>query len=154
MRTVNNKVLLVLFVLISTSVSSACSYTSEKAVLNGDVVNMHGPVYNYPVFESFLESVEMKEAATVRIANYTLEGDPTLYNLSFDGSSLDLEIDRSKNKNTGNEPAKTNMTCSDLVEEDGQQLFVYTLKGCNSPIESFTILNVAKEHVDEHDHEH
>ena len=63
--------------------SSACSYDSEKAVLNGDVVNMHGPVYNYPVFESFLESMEMKEAATVRIANYTLEGDPTLYNLSF-----------------------------------------------------------------------
>ncbi len=78
-----NKVYLLLLVLISIVLSSACSYDSEKAVLNGDVVNMHGPVYNYPVFESFLESMEMKEAATVRIANYTLEGDPTLYNLSF-----------------------------------------------------------------------
>ena len=112
---------------------------------------MHGPVYNYPVFESFLGSIEMKEAATVRIANYTLEGDPTLYNLVFDGSSIELEIDRSKNKNRGQLfPRKTNMTCTDLVEEEGQQLFVYTLTGCDSSVDSFTLLNVAKEHVAEH----
>ena len=146
-----NKILLSLLVLLSMIICSACSYNSEKAVLNGDVVNMHGPVYNYPVFESFLENVKKKEAAVVRIANYTLEGDPTLYNLAFEGSSIDLEIDRSKNKNRENDPAKVNMTCTDLVAEEGQQLFVYTLKGCDSPTESFTILSVAKEQ-DDHDH--
>ena len=67
------------------TVSSACSYTSEKAVLNGDVVNMHGPIYNYPVFESFLESMEMKEAAAVRIANYTLEGESNIIQSFFPG---------------------------------------------------------------------
>ena len=134
------------------TVSSACSYNSEKAVLNGDVVNMHGPIYNYPVFESFLESMEVKKAAAVRIANYTLEGDPTLYNLSFQGTKIVLEIDRSKNKNRGNDSVKTNMTCTDLVAVEGQQLFVYTLKGCDSTVESFTVLSVAKEHVDEHTH--
>jgi hypothetical protein len=147
-----NKMFLYLLVLLAMTVSSACSYTSEKAVLNGDVVNMHGPIYNYPVFESFLESMEMKETAAVRIANYTLEGDPTLYNLSFQDSIIDLEIDRSKNKNRGDDSVKTNMTCTDIVEEEGQQLFVYTLKGCDSSVESFTILSVAKEHVDEHVH--
>ena len=81
-----------------------------------------------------------------------LKGDPTLYNLSFQGSSIDLEIDRSKNKDRGKDPVKTTMTCTDLVEEEGQQLFVYTLKGCDSSAESFTILSVAKEHVDEHIH--
>ncbi len=147
-----NKIHLSLLVLLAMTVSSACSYTSEKAVLNGDVVNMHGPIYNYPVFESFLESMEMKETAAVRIANYTLEGDPTLYKLSFHDSIIDLEIDRSKNKNRGDDPVKTNLTCTDIVEEEGQQLFVYTLKGCDSSVESFTILSVAKEHVDEHIH--
>ncbi|WP_186670291.1 DUF4362 domain-containing protein [Sporosarcina sp. BP05] len=147
-----NKFFLYLLILIAMTVSSACSYDSEKAVLNGDVVNMNGPIYNYPVFETFLESMEMKEAATVRIANYTLEGDPTLYNLSFKGTTIDLEIDRSKNKNKGNNPVKINMTCTDFLEEEGQQLFVYTLKGCNSPIESFTILSVEKELVEEHKH--
>jgi len=132
--------------------SSACSYDSEKAVLNGDVVNMHGPVYNYPKFETFLESMEMKEAATVRIANYTLEGDPTVYNLSSEGTTIALEIDRSKNKNRGNNPVKVNMTCMDLLEEEGQQLVIYTLKGCDSTVESFTVLSVSKEHVEEHTH--
>jgi len=132
--------------------SSACSYDSEKAVLNGDVVNMHGPVYNYPKFETFLESMEMKEAATVRIANYTLEGDPTVYNLSSEGTRIALEIDRSKNKNRGNNPVKVNMTCMDLLEEEGQQLVIYTLKGCDSTVESFTVLSVSKEHVEEHTH--
>lgn len=147
-----NKVSLWLLVLISIVLCSACSYDSEKAVLNGDVVNMHGPVYNYPVFESFLENMEMKKAATVRITNYTLEGDPTLYNLSSEGSTIDLEIDRSKNKSRGNDPVKVNMTCTELVEEEGQQLFIYTLKGCDSPNESITILSVEKEHVEEHTH--
>ena len=104
------------------------------------------------MFETFLESMDMKETATVRIANYTLEGDPTLYNLTFQDSTIDLEIDRSKNKNRGNDHVKTNMTCTDIVEEEGQQLFVYTLKGCDSSIESFTILSVEKEHVEEHTH--
>jgi len=147
-----NKVYLLLVLLISIGVSSACSYDSEKAVLNGDVVNMHGPVFNYPVFESFLDNMEKKEAATVRIANYTLEGGPTLYNLTSEGSTIDIEIDRSKNRSRGNDPVKVNMTCTDLVEEEGQQLFLYTLKGCDSSVESFTVLSVAKEHVEEHTH--
>jgi len=141
-----------LLLLISIVLTSACSYDSEKAVLNGDVVNMHGPVYNYPKFETFLESMEMKEAAIVRIANYTLEGDPTIYNLSTEGTTIDLEIDRSKNKNRGNDPVKVNMSCTNLLEEEGQQLVIYTLKGCDSSVESFTVLSVAKEHVEEHTH--
>jgi len=141
-----------LLLLISIVLSSACSYDSEKAVLNGDVVNMHGPVYNYPKFETFLESMERKEAAIVRIANYTLEGDPTIYNLSTEGTTIDLEIDRSKNKNRGNDPVKVNMSCTNLLEEEGQQLVIYTLKGCDSSVESFTVLSVAKEHVEEHTH--
>ena len=152
MGIVNSRLLLLMILIIFTVLSSACSYNSKKAVLNGDVVNMHGPVYNYPVFETFMESIELKNADVVRIANYTLEGDLTLYNLSYNGSSIALEINRSKNKSRGNDPTKTNMTCTDLIEEDGQQLFVYTLTGCDSSVESFTILSVSKDHVDEHEH--
>lgn len=133
---------------------SACSYDSETAVKNGDVINMHGPVYNFPRFERFLDNIEAKEAASVRIANYTLEGNPTLYNLSFDGSLFDLEIDRSKKKDRGDSPAKVKMTCSELVSEEGQQLFTYTLEGCqqDSTVESFTILSLMKEQVEDHEH--
>ncbi|SDO25955.1 protein of unknown function [Psychrobacillus sp. OK028] len=105
-------------------------------------------------FERFLDNIQAKEAAYVRIANYTPEGNPTLYNLSFDGFVFDLEIDLSKNKNRGDSPAKVNMTCSELISEEGQQLFTYTLEGCqqDSTVESFTILSIMKEQVEDHEH--
>lgn len=133
---------------------SACSYDSATAVKNGDVINMHGPVYNFHHFERFLDNIKAKEAASVRISNYTPEGNPTLYNLSFDGSLFDLEIDLSKNKDRGDSPAKVNMTCSKLVSEEGQQLFTYTLEGCqkDSTVENFTILSVMKEQEEDHEH--
>lgn len=145
-----------LLLILTVSLMGACSYTSEKAVKNGDVINMHGPVYNVPRFELFLENIETQTPDTVRIANYTLEGDPTLYNLTFNGSSIDFEIDRSKNKNRGDNPTKVAMTCTDLVTEDGQQVFTYTLKGCNqdSFVESFKLLTVLKEQEEEDEHEH
>lgn len=133
---------------------SACSYDSETAVKNGDVINSNGPVYNFPRFELFLESIEANKPAAVRISNYTLEGDPTLYNLTFDGASIHLEIDRSKNNNRGDEPAKMNKTCQDLVMEDGQQVVTYKLKDCDqdSLVEDFILLTVLKEQEDEHAH--
>ncbi|MFJ7826584.1 DUF4362 domain-containing protein [Psychrobacillus sp. NPDC096623] len=146
--------LLYLLLFLGTCMLSACSYDSETAVKNGDVINMNGPVYNFPRFELFLDNIEAKEVASVRIANYTPEGNPTLYNLSFDGSLFDLEIDLSKNKDRGDSPAKVNMTCSALVSEEGQQLFTYTLEGCqqDSNVESFTILSVMKEQQEDHEH--
>lgn len=139
--------------LIGTCLLAACSYDSEKAMENGDVINMNGPVYNFERFEQFLGSVEAEDSATVRISNFTLEGNPTLYNLKYDGTRFDLEIDSSKNKNRGDNPAKVKMTCSDLVSEEGQQLFTYTLEGCQqgTTSDSFNLLNVLKE--EEHDHE-
>ncbi|WP_432361311.1 DUF4362 domain-containing protein [Sporosarcina sp. UB5] len=133
---------------------AACSYDSEKAVKNGDVINMNGPIFNFDRFERFLESVELEDAASVRITNYTLEGNPTLYNVTFDGSVFGLEIDRTKNKERGDNPTKENMSCTELVKEEGQQLLIYTLEGCQqgSTVDSFTLLNIMKEQLDDHEH--
>lgn len=133
---------------------TACSYESEKAVKNGDVINMNGPVYNFPSFELFLDSIGANKPDSIRIANYTLEGEPTLYNLTFDGSSIELEIDRSQNNNRGDDPAKFTMNCTNLVTGGGQQVLTYTLKGCDqdSFIEGFLLLTVLKDQVDEHEH--
>ncbi|MDW0110954.1 DUF4362 domain-containing protein [Sporosarcina aquimarina] len=144
---------LVILIFVGTYLLAACSYDSEKALENGDVINMNGPVYNFERFEQFLGSVEAEESAAVRISNFTLEGNPTLYNLTFDGTRFDIEIDSSKNKNRGDHPAKMKMSCTDLVSEEGQQLVTYTLEGCQQgdTSDSFNLLNVLKE--DEHDHD-
>jgi len=146
--------LLCFFGILGLLLLSACSYDGERAVKNGDVINMNGPVYNFPNFELFLESIEANKPAAVRIANYTLEGDPTLYNLTFDGASIHLEIDRSKHNNRGDEPAKVNKTCQELVMEDGQQVVTYKLADCDqdSLVEDFILLTVLKEQEDEHAH--
>lgn len=133
---------------------AGCSYDSEKAVKNGDVINMNGPIFNFDRFQHFLESVEGDEAASVRITNYTLEGSPTLYNLSFDGAEFNLEIDRSKNKERGENPRKISMSCTELISEEGQQLFSYTLEGCQqgTSVDSFLLLNILKEQIEDHEH--
>ncbi|MFS0690019.1 DUF4362 domain-containing protein [Sporosarcina sp. 179-K 8C2 HS] len=134
---------------------AACSYDSEKAVKNGDVINMNGPVFNFDRFEQFLDSVEADDAASVRITNYTHEGNPTLYNVTFDGSVFSLEIDRSKNKERGDKPAKEDMSCTELVAEEGQQLFIYKLEGCEqheSSIDSFLLINILKVQIEDDAH--
>ncbi|MFC5602791.1 DUF4362 domain-containing protein [Sporosarcina koreensis] len=140
--------------LLGLSLLAGCSYDSEKAVKNGDVINMHGPVFNFDRFTQFLDRVEAKETASVRITNYTLDGNPTLYNLSFDGSVFDLEIDRSKNKDRGDSPRKLSMSCTELVADEGQQLFIYTLEGCEqgTAADSFLLLNILKEQIEDHEH--
>ncbi|QTD43221.1 DUF4362 domain-containing protein [Sporosarcina sp. Te-1] len=137
--------------LLGVCLLSACSYDSEKALKNGDVINMHGPIYNFVYFEEFMERVEAEDSAFVRITNFTLEGNPTLYNVTFDGTVFNLEIDRSKNKERGDKPSKESLSCTELSREEGQQLFSYTLEGCK-PDPSFTLLNILKEQ--EMDHEH
>lgn len=140
------------FLLLGLCLLAACSYDSEKAVKNGDVINMNGPIYNFDRFEQFMDHVEAKETASVRIANYTLEGNPTLYNLSFDGFVFDLEIDRSKDKERGDNPRKMNLSCTDLVSEEGQQLFIYALEGCQSDVDRFLLINILKAQLEDHEH--
>lgn len=145
---------LYLLLLLGTCLLAACSYDSEKAVKNGDVINMNEPVFNFDRFERFLDQVEADEAASVRITNYTLDGNPTLYNLSFDGVVFDLEIDRSKNKQREDNPRKMSMSCTELISKEGQQLFSYSLEGCQheSTADRFLLLNILKEQLEDHEH--
>ncbi|MCG7346010.1 DUF4362 domain-containing protein [Sporosarcina sp. ACRSL] len=144
----------VVLLLLGICLLAACSYDSEKAVKNGDVINMHGPIFNFDRFDRFLDSVEAGNAASVRITNYTLDGNPTLYNLAFDGSDFDLVIDRSKHKERGDNPKKESKTCSDLVVTEGEQLYMYTLEGCKqgTSVESVALLNINKEQLIDHVH--
>ena len=140
--------------ILSIGILSACSYDSEKAAKNGDIINMNGPVYNFSRFQLFLDNIDTKKTDSVRITNYTLEGDPILYNLTFNGSAIDFEMDRSKVKDSGNDPTIVSMSCTNLTTKDGQQVITYTLEDCDvdSSAESFTVLSILKDQEDEHEH--
>jgi hypothetical protein len=136
----------ILFSLIFTVLLlSACSYDLEKSIEQGDVVNVHGQIYNYVVFETFLENVNKKEPDEIRIVNYTVEGDPIFYDMKYDGSSINLQIDNSKDKYRGNGSSKIKAKCNEIVTEEEASIY-YALENCDSdsPSKSFQILNVSE----------
>lgn len=117
------------------------AFKLEEAIQKGDVVNVHGQIYNYSNFESFFKNIEKKENDKLRIITYTIEGDPIFLFLNYDGSSINLEIDNSKDKYRGNGPTKTNMTCSRIeATENGTKYF---LKDCSENSE-YLILFVSE----------
>lgn len=133
-------ILFALIVFISTR-----SYDFEQSIAQGDVVNMHGQVYNYSVLETFVGNVESKKRDKIRIVNYTIEGDPIFTDLNYDGNSIKVEIDNSKDKFGGNRLFNTKDKCNELVKEVGVTT-EYRLENCdnNSSTQSYQILTMSE----------
>lgn len=111
---------------------SACSYDFEQGIANGDVINVHGDVYNVAVLHAFLANVEEKMPDRLRIVEYTNEGDPLLYDLDYDGEKLTVEVDRSQDQYRGSGPVKTAMSCKEIRVNPGNKEDSYLLSGCQS----------------------
>lgn len=58
----------------------------------------HGDLANGTLWTDFCKNVEAGEAAEVVIAQFTTEGDPILYYVSFDGSAFFFVSDSSRDK--------------------------------------------------------
>ncbi|MCM3714598.1 DUF4362 domain-containing protein [Alkalihalobacillus oceani] len=119
--------------LVMTVTLAACSYDFEQGIENGDVINVHGDVYNVAVLQTFLTKVEGKTPDQVRIVEYTNEGDPLLYDLEYDGEKIKIEVDRSEDQYRGSGPVKAEMSCNGIIrEERGNEEAFYLLRGCQS----------------------
>lgn len=116
---------------------TACSFTMDAAIEKGDVVNVHGHIYNYENFKFFLKKIDEQENAKIRIITYTIEGDPIFYHLNYDGTSINVESDNSKDKYRGNGSTKAKITCSrmEATENDTK----YFLKDCDKGFEHLII---------------
>lgn len=116
----------------------------DDAIKRGEVVNVHGHIYNYSNFKAFIRNVEEQKVDTIRITNYTIEGDPIFYVLNFDGTKINMEIDKSKDKHRGNGPSKINVSCQQIVATEGN--VKYILKDCveNVEYENFELLLVSE----------
>lgn len=146
MRKTKNKIfasILILFALIV--FISTRPYDLEQSVAQGDVVNIHGQVYNYSVLETFVENIEAKKRDKIRIVNYTIEGDPIFTNLNYDGNSIKVEIDNSKDKYGGNNLFNTKDKCNELVKEVGVST-EYRLENCDdiSSTQSYHLLTISE----------
>jgi hypothetical protein len=73
-------------------------YDSETAMKNGDVTNVHGKIYNNEKLNVFIEKFKKQEPAMVRVTQYTIEGDAIIKDLIYDGKSIILKDDWTRDK--------------------------------------------------------
>lgn len=80
-------------------------YTIKMALENGDVINRHGNITKLNLLDDFVENVNHKKKALVRILSYTDKEDSILYTLNYDGKIITLHNDRSREKSITKEQA-------------------------------------------------
>lgn len=109
-------------------------YPPEDAVKNGDIVYLFGEISNLEKFENFIQNIHAETGDEIRITLYTIEGDPTFYNLHFDGKSIHYAYDPSQDR-FGDFGADVQSTaCSNLVSEIVEDGIEYHLEGCHDEI--------------------
>lgn len=107
-------------------------YPPEKAIENGNVVNLHGKYSNLDIWRNFVEKFENKQASKVRITKYTIEGDPIFYELIYNGKEIEYTYDNSMDAYGGDRVGNT--ICEGLQKKFVESISdeVYILNGCAS----------------------
>ncbi len=102
-------------------------YPSELAIENGDYVNVHGAIYNEDVLTAFLAKADRGEDATIRIVNYTVEGDPIIKEASYTKEGgFTVTIDNTRD-HFGEPRIKTNTYQNLLMYQDEESGLEYIL---------------------------
>ncbi|WP_236690836.1 DUF4362 domain-containing protein [Lysinibacillus xylanilyticus] len=110
------------------------SYSSEEAIENGDVVNLHGEISNLDRFESFIENVEKGAKDEIRITMYTIEGDPIFYNLNYNGNKIQYTYDNSQDGYAGTGKGIESTSCSNIESRNTENGVEYYLSECSSEV--------------------
>ncbi|XXM70622.1 DUF4362 domain-containing protein [Lysinibacillus sphaericus] len=63
-----------------------------------DIVDTHGKIENLERFEEFYKNVKNGVNDKIRIVTYTVEGDPILQDISFDGKVFESKMDTRRDK--------------------------------------------------------
>jgi hypothetical protein len=86
-----------------------------KGVGDVDVLNTHGGIEGIERMQRFYEDTKSGVASDLRIVFYTIEGDPIVKDLKYDGESLEVKIDSTRDE-FGSGEIQT-ISCGQLIEE-------------------------------------
>lgn len=112
---------------------------SEYIPSDEDIVSMHGKVTNANRFNLFLKHVQKAEFDEIRIVHYTVEGDPILHDLIYNGNEIHSTLDTRRDKFGEGEIGST--ICKSIVESKSE----YVLKDCKNPVHTYLLpKNIAK----------
>jgi hypothetical protein len=117
-------------------------YLPEKAIKNGDIVNVHGKISNLEKFLQFVKNVNNGVKDKVRITSYTTEGDPIFDNLDFNGKNIKYTYDNSQD--SFGRPEIKSDTCSEIGSTNTVNGVEYHLSKCSSNVGKTFIFSVPK----------
>ncbi|MGI6451468.1 MAG: DUF4362 domain-containing protein [Desulfitobacteriia bacterium] len=120
-------VLIMLLLFLTACSSASDSYDFETAIRNGDVVNVHGQTYNVEQLDAFLANVKSGHKAEVQITEYTIEGDPILQILAYDGQVIRYTYDNSRDKFAGSDKGKKQSEMVDILQEENEDTVIWYL---------------------------
>lgn len=107
-------------------------YHPDIAVENGDVVNVHGKLSNIEKWQTFVKNLESNNPDKVRITQYTIEGDPIFYELSYHGELINYTFDNSMDA-YGSDLKRPSTECTGLdVQQTEDERDGFVLKGCDN----------------------
>ncbi|WP_168735671.1 DUF4362 domain-containing protein [Cohnella fermenti] len=108
-------------------------YTADQAAANGDVVNVHGEMYNLDKWQMFLANLDAGVPDQLRITQYTIEGAPIFYELVYDGAeTITYTFDNSRD-GFGSDAGRPSTICRDIeLAEDKDRGSYYKLTGCDN----------------------
>ena len=129
------KVIWVVLILI---LISGCSFNPSDE----DVVDSHGEITNIEKFIEFVENVNQGREDKIRVVRYTIEGDPMLHDLEYDGETITSTTDTTRDE-FGDGSIST-ATCKSINVKETDETTDYILSGCDKTDRDNSILVIWK----------
>lgn len=101
-----------------------------KGVENVDVLDSHGSIEGIERMRGFYEDVQKGVPTELRLVRYTIEGDPIISDLTYDGKLLEVKYDTTHDAYGSG--TITTTSCSNLIEEVNPTNTSYIAVDCNN----------------------
>jgi beta-lactamase regulating signal transducer with metallopeptidase domain len=115
------------------------NYSPEQGERDGMFVVVHGKVFgnSLSVMEQFLALTEQNEPSSIKILQYTEEGDPIFTNVSYDGARYQVLTDSSRDKFGGEDAKQMRIAIADYltVFSDAGMTYIYLTDSQNVTLE-------------------
>jgi hypothetical protein len=130
-----------LWILILVLLTSCNKYTLQDAKKNGDIIAGDiGGTLNTEKMTQFMNDLDKNQDSKLRITMYTIEGDPIISDLHYDGKTIRYSYDTSQDKYGNQSKGKSETTCEKINKKEIAQSDInvkgtqYVLTGCKKII--------------------
>ena len=124
------------------SIGENIAAATESLNENAYIINYIEVVSGQEVWDAFLEAVKMRQNAQVQIIQYSLFGEPTVYNLRFENERYYLQIEKTREWIADEKVTETEYSALEKFEQklsDGKNAITYWLREGE---EKFTLIYI------------